>query len=610
MPKQRLQVDSPVGAAALRPAAAPVDTFVQTAEGKSLEQLAQGLAALSPALGRFSDVLSQRKAEGDFAAGTKKARELSESAKTFKEAIKNGLITPNQSPWFMAGLREQFGRLAADRMNFEMLTTMANDETMQTSTNASDFDAFAQNFTQQWQENNLDPGNRDLHFEKGFGSKADAYLADAQRTFAAQLAGRVVKYAGDGHFSEVLNNVMAEWGRHATPETIGASITELNDAAVARGMGGDLVNKMTIDAVISAAKRTNDPEMLNLLDHIMSNKADSKGKRPSLSSITYGAKALYGDENSPGAFVEIAAENQTRNSREHAAAELKKTQAVEGLLTNAWQALDKTNGQADLKVVRDQMMSVAPEKVSMLYEMQNAWNDHTLRDEPLEAASAFRRVFTVNPGESYTTLEDAAAMLANRQLSIPTYRQLVNDIQERDKEGNRFEKDNMLKSAQSQIRRMFGVEFGGTGEMPNANRLAEEAVDEFSMRYIRWRSGPGKDADEKTVRTWIHDARLEVFSSKTNADASKDFEQVPHANMGPQPPNPDEMLVTDPTNLDLLETELGEIINHQGRNGFSPQAISVLQYAGIAPTAEAVQEFLKKQRGFAPKFVPPNTNPQ
>src|ERR1051325_3444751 len=279
MPKQRLQVDSGISAPALKPAASPVETFVQPNAGKQVEQLAQGLAMRVLSLVHLSDVLSQRKSEADFSAGQQKARELAQNAKDFKEAIRQGKITPNQSPWFMAGLREQFGRLAADRMNFEMLSAAAQDDTLQSSVNPADFDSFVQKFTQQWQHDNLNEGDRDLHFEQGFGSKADAYVADAQREFAAQLAGRVVKFAGDGHFSEVINNVMTEWGRHTSPEQIGAGITDLNDAAIARGMSGDLVNQMTVDAVIAVAKRTNDSSLLGLLDHIRSGKQDSKGNR-------------------------------------------------------------------------------------------------------------------------------------------------------------------------------------------------------------------------------------------------------------------------------------------------------------------------------------------
>src|ERR1041385_4497116 len=139
MPKQRLQVDSGISAPALKPAASPVETFVQPNAGKQVEQLAQGLATLAPSLGHLSDVLSQRKSEADFSAGQQKARELAQNAKDFKEAIRQGKITPNQSPWFMAGLREQFGRLAADRMNFEMLTAAGEEGHFQTTTHPDGF---------------------------------------------------------------------------------------------------------------------------------------------------------------------------------------------------------------------------------------------------------------------------------------------------------------------------------------------------------------------------------------------------------------------------------------------------------------------------------------
>src|ERR1043166_7835872 len=172
--RQRLQVDSGIPQPELRPAASPIDTFVHTDAGQQTEQLAQGLAQLSPALGRFSDVLTEKQAQADYEAGSQKARELSQSAKSFKDAIQAGKITPNQSPWFMAGLKEQFGRLAADRMNFEFLTAAAQDENLQTTTNPADFDAFYSKFLGQWQQNNLDPDSRDRFFEKGFGSKSDA----------------------------------------------------------------------------------------------------------------------------------------------------------------------------------------------------------------------------------------------------------------------------------------------------------------------------------------------------------------------------------------------------------------------------------------------------
>jgi hypothetical protein len=599
MPRQRLQVDSGISPAGLKPAASPVDTFVQTDEGKKLDQLAQGLATLAPALGRFSDTLAKRSAEENFAAGQKKARELAQSAKDFKEAIRNGLITPDKSPWFMAGLREQFGRLAADRMNFDMMVAAAKDENLQTTTNVADFDSFAQKFVQGWQQQNLNDGDRDAHFERGFGSKTDAYLADQQRQFAAQLAGRVVRFAGDGHFSEVLNSILVEQGRPVDVTAMGASITSLNDAAVARGMGGNLVNQMTVDAVVAAAKRYNDPSILNILDHVGTGPTNAKGGRAMLSTTRYGAKEVDDAQN------QIASDNQSQNNRDYENQQRAKQGQVDTIIGQAVTALDQSRDphSVDLKALRAAMGAVAPDKVVLLHQMQDAWSDRTLSDDPLSVASAFRRIYTPNEGENATSLEDASALLANRHISVPTYRGLVNEILQRDANGgaSRFERDPLFKQAQRQMRTMFVAEFGF--DNPAMRQRAEEAVDELSMQYIRWRSGPGKDADEVTARQFVHDARLQVFRAKSGSSEVKDFNEIPEANMSPQRPDPKKQLVTDPTNIRLLETEFQQI--SQGRREkLSAQAISVLQYAGVEPTREAIEEFIKQQNLFIQTFVP------
>jgi hypothetical protein len=607
MPRQRLQVDSGISPAGLKPVASPVDTFVKTDEGRKLEQLAQGLAQLSPALGRFSDTLAKRSAEENFAAGQKKARELAQSAKSFKEAIRSGMITPNQSPWFMAGLREQFGRLAADRMNFEMMVAAAQDETLQTTTDPADFDAFAQKFTQQWQETNLNEEDRDAHFEQGFGSKTDAYLADQQRQFAAQLAGRVVRFAGDGHFAEVLNSILVEQGRPVDVTAMGASITGLNDAAVARGMGGDLVNQMTIDAVVAAAKLYNDDSILHILEHTRGGKADNRGNRPFLSNTRYGAKAIEDAQN------EIASDNQAQNSRNYEAQQRAKQGEVDTIIGQAVAALDQSRDphSVDLKALRAAMTAVAPEKVPLLHQLQDAWSDRTLTDDPLQVASAFRRVYTPNEGEHATSLEDASALLADRGISVTTYRGLVNEIIQRDTTGgtNRFVNDPLYKEGRSQIRRMFQVEFGGIGDNPIMAQRAEEAVDEFSMRYTQWRNGPGKDASNTEALQWVHDARIEVFRAKSESRTIQEFDKLPEANMnGPQRPDPAKQLVTDISNIRFLEAEIEQI--GQGRRGaFSPQALSILQYAGIPPTKEAVAAFIQQQRKLIPIFIPPDSIP-
>jgi hypothetical protein len=97
--------------ARINPVASPVDTFVQTKGGESLSQLAEALKGLAPVVGQFSDVQAKYKNQRDKEAGAQKARELFESGKSYRDAIKQGLIGPQDSPWFQLGAKEQFGRV-------------------------------------------------------------------------------------------------------------------------------------------------------------------------------------------------------------------------------------------------------------------------------------------------------------------------------------------------------------------------------------------------------------------------------------------------------------------------------------------------------------------
>lgn len=601
MPKQRLQVEA-IPTIPLQPAARPVDSFLEPTAGQQDEQLAQGLARLVPGLENLSEVVSRRKAAANFAAGQKKARELAEQAANFRDAIRAGAITPNQSPFFMSGLKEQFGRLAADRMNFEFLTAAAQDETLQTSIDPADFDTFASNFRSQWMKNNLaEPNTRDAQFERGFGSMADAHLADNQRAFAAQLAGRVTRFAGDAHFSEVMNDVLAEWGRGTSVETLGTSITELNDAAHLRGMNGNLVNQLTVDAVIAAASRANDLGMLDILDHVNSGPAAQGGRR-SLSTTRYGAAKLEEARHN------ISAEIQSQNTQDYLQHERRQAAAVDDIMQQVNNSLEQSGGSADLSSFRSMMNVVDPSKVSLIYQMRDAFNDHTIVDDPPAVASAFRRVTVANPGENYTSFEEAAGLLADRRISIASYRNLINDIQERDKVGiGRWAQDPVLKGGQSDIERMFGVEFGQTGENPNAVRLALEAKDEFTKRYIAWRKGAGANVDDPT--DWVNRTRNEIFTRMTNRPAAIDYSRVPHANLGPQLPDPATQLVTDPSNVQALSKELDDWMAGR-RNNLSPLSLDLLKLYGIPAKPDDIKKFVDQQRKFlnSPIARPDSTN--
>jgi hypothetical protein len=612
MPKQRLQVESGISPAGLTAPAQPVDTFVKTGEGAQLEQLAQGLSQLSPALGRFSDILTQRKTEADLATGQRTARDLANSAKSFREAIQAGKLLPSQSPWFMYGLHEQFGRLAADHLSADATVAAAQDSGLQSSTDMADYDKFLADFIPKWQDANIDPSERNLHFEKGFGARADAALADLRSNFAAQIAARVQKFANDGHFSEVMNSVITEAGRNTPHAAIGAAISQLNDDAIARGMNGTQVNVKTVDAVVAAAKRLNDSSLLDLLDTIKTGRPDNRGNRPSLATTQYGAAQIE------QAQQEIAQQNQTLANIQWTKEERDHARAVATVYGNAIAALEASDdpGTVNLGPMREAMRVVAPEKVADLINLQKNYRDTTIPGDPVLTASAFRRVWTPYPGEQQTTEEDAGAMLANRQISRPDFTTLMNFIQERDRGGSKMANDPLLKQGQAQIRAMFAAEFGqGSAEQ---KQRAEEAVDEFTSQYLHYRqTEEGKNATEVQARAWIHDHRILAYRRMSEgADATTFDTTIPKAvidtssnpNAAPRPLDPSKGLVADPATISLIASEFQDLLRGT-RRGLSARAISALVHAGIIPDQANIKAFLQLQNKFLDVPVPVDTLP-
>lgn len=611
MPKQRLQVESGISPAGLTAPAQPVDTFVKTGAGAQLEQLAQGLSQLSPALGRFSDVLTQRQNETDLASGQRTARDLANSAKSFREAIQSGKILPNQSPWFMYGLHEQFGRLAADHMSAEATVAAAQDESLQSSTDMADYDKFLSDFIPKWQDANVDPSERNLQFEKGFGSRADAALADLRANFASQIAGRVQKFANDGHFSEVMNSVITEAARGTSHAVVGAEISQLMDAGIARGMNGTQLNIKTVDAVVAAAKRLNDSSWLDLLDTIKTGRPDNRGNRPSLATTQYGSTEIE------KAQQEIAGQNQTLANIRWTNDERQHAEAVASVYRQAVSALEATDDPAsvNLSSQRAAMNAVAPEKVNDLINLQKNYRDETIVTDPPLVASAFRRVWTPYPGEQATTEADAGDLLANRKISRPDFTTLMSYIQERDRGGSKIANDPLLKQGQAQIRAMFAAEFG-QGSSDQKQR-AEEAVDEFTSQYLHYRqSADGKNADEVRTRAWIHDHRILAYRRMSD-DAGSSFDTaIPKAvidtssnqNTGPQHPDPSKMLVTDPATISLIASEFQDVLRGT-RHGLSGRSISALQHAGIIPNKANIKAFLQLQNQFLDVPVPVDTLP-
>jgi len=73
------------------------------------------------------------------------------------------------------------------------------------------------------------------------------------------------------------------------------------------------------------------------------------------------------------------------------------------------------------------------EKVTTLLQIEDAMRNHTYIDDPHTVASLFRRIHSIDPGEAYTTVDEASRALAQQHITAQTYRNVVSDLDEREK---------------------------------------------------------------------------------------------------------------------------------------------------------------------------------
>lgn len=577
-------MNSGLGLAGIKPAASPVDTFVRTNEGDQLDQLARGLSVVAPAMGRFSDTLAQKRAEVDFETGIKTAREVAEKAKTAREAIQKGLIRPNESEWFMAGLHEQFGRLGADEFNFAFLTALATDEQMQTTTDPADFNRFYSEQRQKWESEHLTKEDRNLSFEKGFGSKADAYLADAQRSFAASLGNRVMQFSLDNHFAEVKNAVKVEMKRGLPLTEIGKAVTALNDDAIRRGVSGSLLNARTSEAVIAAAVELKDITILDILKDVKSGPALRSGERSPLSDTKFGSDKIEEARQLIALYNHQDAEAQTVAQKRQldTAIDTTFTQFVAGAIPfEVAQANLVKLGQGD--------------KVSTLINLHTAILDHSITDEPFLVANLARRVNSTLNGEIPTTITELSNALSAKRITTATYRTLINDVEEREKNGgvDPLAHDGFFKSVETQLYALFVSQFGF--ESQETKMRGGNARDQLYFDYLTWKKGPGKDVQsgDASAKAWAVNEKNMLFARFADVQNLKDVESVPPVNSGPTVIDPVKDRAGLPQDIEALAQEW-EQIKEKKRHEFSSRSLFILRSAQIAP--DAIEQFVTAQR--------------
>lgn len=551
-----------------RPTAAPVDRFRRTNAGSRLAQLADGLRQFNPSLQRFGVQAIQKDSEKQAAAGEAAARQAVEDRLTYNEAEKQGLITKDQNPFFRKHFKRQFGRLMALRYEGDLRQAIAANPSLANATDVEAFDAFEQEFREQWMGEVVGEGNRDLDFEEGFGVQKDELVRNARSAFSARVAANLQQQAGEAHYAEV-HDTLQSFGGEFTPEQLGAYIQRINDDAELNGQDRTVINERTLDAIIAAALDANNEALLDTARYIKAGRHDLDD-RPGAS------------ERIRNARLQIAQETTRRENAAKAEEEEAIRQNITEVYSGAVAALE-ANPKADISPFVSQMRALGPEgalKVETLYALQDAYENRLFESDMDVVNDAYLWAHGMSPNRpqgSMMTAEDAANLLATRQVTVPMYNEFLRIIQQRDSSGQALLNDRYLQENLADVARIMGS-LEGTWQGTLQENLRKDAQDELRLRYIRWRSSPsGMEASEQEIIQWFNDNVKTVTDSRLTEGG---LEQVRGRPDFPSRGNYRTTPMVPETTLNFLQSEVREIQLGQ-RNRFSETAARIFYNMGV-----------------------------
>lgn len=526
-PKRRIAVESGLSPEeyAPRPVASPVDSYVRPADGAMLQQLAGALGNLAPKLNAIAGQVGERKSAEAKERGVAKARELQEAKLTYEQAVKKGVIEPQQNPWFYVGLKEQFGRLAAAEYKRNLVVAAASDEKLKSSLDPSDFGKFAADQRASFLKEYAGD-NDDLHFQRGFGNLADAYEMDVGNAVSADMARRAQAMAGENVYSEVFD-ILTEHANDPRELRLEAIQQVHKNYLGMNPKGGRTANLATIEAIQVAAEasalrgdREGALEILGLLKDIS---AGPGGK-------------LAGTREAGEAFL-----NASRNINRDIEAGLsldasleRKAQKVaeEGLLTRLNTAIDVAAAEGTLDTLDVQAFvmearKIDPEKGDQLVHtlLENrkkaAWtgNDELFRD-------LLTRVYGLSPKGTVGLREITRHYRSDGGLNHQQYSFLVNQVQELSDraERKRADKTGAASILDDKDFTFWKGSLEGRFQMAedddipdNIRQMKQDATGLFLQRYIQWK-GANPEATPAQAATELERLSLQVYLDVTGRD--------------------------------------------------------------------------------------------
>lgn len=514
-----------------KPTAAPVDTYVRPGVSPA-EQLAQALAQVDPQLQRFSQVMSQNIVDSKKAEGERAARIHSEQALAAGGATRSGDLPMQDNPYFMAGYKEENGRVAAGLWQSDFKAMLEQDENLKSSINMADFDKAAGSHISNWfkqKQSNASNFERDEFFEKGFGHMKDQYLAAERLAFANGIEGKLDKGSDEQLFAMVKRGVTDNWGT-ASPEAIARDIDTMVSMAVKRGRPEGKARPMAA-AAIAAAARELGPEkglqVLNLLD-----KASGEGGLGRLKDQSYGAKAL------DTVRKDLIVEAQQEAERARQAKRQAKEDRIEEISSGAMKMLVK-NPAANLEAFIRDNPDAPPETVAILRGLQAQWSDVKYTTNQAVYNDLFNRIYDPTEAERGVTVHEIISKSRNQNLRTEDANRLIGMLEVHRNRG-KGEKDPLDEKAEPYWKLAYNFledvwrdKVGGFVPAENVERVRNSRA----LLHYQWESlkasGKAEKMTSDELNKWFIEAGNQIRGTQqSDLQRSLKFQPPTSPNIG------------------------------------------------------------------------------
>lgn len=585
---RRVQTPQVAPAVAPRATAAPVDTFAQQTGARKLAQLSQGLAEFYPAAQRFSETYLKRKAAEDQAAGEAEARRLGQEGQSLADLTREGKLPRQNNPWFQAGLREQYGRVAADTWASDFEHFLKNDDVMKTTTDMETFDRIAKKKSQEFLKEKVGD-SLEPNFQRGFGGRYDARYAQLRSDFADKVDKRLTQQADNAEFSEAHRHIREYTGKRK-PEEIAAGLLRIKTDAINRGRTLGETNRVLVKAIAAAALESDDKNMetLKLLDHVPDGQGGTLGDQP------FGAEARQ-DTIKEIVTTVRARQRELRQMEEDERRERRRK--VAGEFASALVSKRRVDIKELAPFIKDD-----PDMLNDIRAIQE--NLKTLAND--SDADVFRdlhaRIWAKDPSERMVDEGEIIKAVRNRFLSPRDSEDLLNQLRvvNSGSEGGAeaaIWKDHNYKQEEQAIKQMFGGELiQGSDEARRAKNARAQFAESW---YLLNKSGQADKMSPDAKIRWMQEEGERIYAQQKGKGSISVFKPVPPTFQG----NADEVRKRQPQEAVLPENDLVDVLNgsispamHQKLLGFG---VDSQQSLGIFLDTQS--RLFQEKTGRAPK---------